>query len=114
MVGREGLVGGEPDACFVVAYGIFSTVVPRTSTTYRTQCSGVDCIFSTKFLAYKPSSFHGFFVCSFSLFTELLSVRMISWQPSSGLVKKAIQFKRKLREYVDDVRVQTFLHARPK
>ncbi|CAM9792779.1 unnamed protein product [Scytosiphon promiscuus] len=33
--------------------------------------------------------------------------------PSSGLVKKAIQFKRKLREYVDDVRVQTFLHARP-
>lgn len=35
-------------------------------------------------------------------------------QPSSGLVKKAIQFKRKLREYVDDVRVQTFLHARPK
>eukprot|EP00904_Undaria_pinnatifida_P003812 jgi/Undpi1/13431/HiC_scaffold_8.g03090.m1 len=33
--------------------------------------------------------------------------------PSAGLVKKAIQFKRKLREYVDDVRVQTFLHARP-
>ncbi|CAN0395739.1 unnamed protein product, partial [Hapterophycus canaliculatus] len=48
-----------------------------------------------------------------NIFAEHIAERILG-KDNSGLVKKAIQFKRKLREYVDDVRVQTFLHARPK
>ncbi|CAM9279723.1 unnamed protein product [Ectocarpus sp. 12 AP-2014] len=47
-----------------------------------------------------------------NIFAEHIAERILG-KDNSGLVKKAIQFKRKLREYVDDVRVQTFLHARP-
>ncbi|CAM9564087.1 unnamed protein product, partial [Choristocarpus tenellus] len=48
-----------------------------------------------------------------TLLTTNIMAEHICTKPSSGLVKKAVQFKKKLKDYVEDVTVSTFLHARP-